>query len=121
VIQPNDLGKLDMNRKLVLIWIISSFVAILLGAIWTGFDRESNHAFNLYFGGIISSLLSVGYYSTPSNSIYGKISFAFVVITVVGIVFKILHYFWGNEIIVIGLAGIFGTYIWMWAREKRIL
>jgi hypothetical protein len=105
-------------KKLLSAWIITSFVAILIGIVWSRFDHDNNYAFLIYFNGIISSLLAVGYYSTPSNSIYGKITYGFVVLTVVGIAFKILH-LWANEMIVVGLLGISITYVLMWIRSHK--
>ena len=105
-----------MPKKLLSAWIITSFV---IGIVWSRFDHDNHYAFLIYFNGIISSLLAVGYYSTPSNSIYGKITYGFVVLTVVGIAFKILHYLWANEMIIVGLLGISITYVWMWIRSQK--
>jgi hypothetical protein len=110
-----------MEKKLVRTWIILSFVALIAGRIWSNADTSvNNFAFHLYFDGLLSSLLAVGYYSTPSSSVYGKIAFAFVVIMVIGIASKILHYDGADAMIIIGLAGIFVTYLVMWLREKRL-
>jgi hypothetical protein len=111
---------MEMKKKLIITWIVLSFLSILVGGVWSNFDPGRNLAFHLYFDGIISSLLSVGYYSTPSNSLYGKIAYGFVVITVCGIAFKILHFLWANEMIVIGLLGIFVTYVLMWVRTRKV-
>src|SRR5262245_10133230 len=110
-----------MEKKLVRTWIILSFAAHIAGRIWIGLDESANDlAYHLSFNGLLSSLLAVGYYSTPSDSVYGKIAFAFVVIMVIGIAFKILHYEGADAMIIIGLAGIFVTYLVMWLREKRL-
>ena len=109
-----------MKKELITIWIILSFLSILAGGVWSHFNADSKYAFHLYFDGILSSLLSVGYYSTPSNSLYGKIAYGFVGITVCGIAFKILHFLWANEMIVIGLLGIFVTYVLMWVRKRKV-
>jgi hypothetical protein len=106
-----------MSNKLVLAWIIISLIALTGGWIWS---KSDSNAFLLYFFGGISSLLAVGYYSTPSNSIYGKIAFGFIALMVGGISFKVLHYIGGNEMIIVSLLGILTTYIVMWFREKRI-
>jgi len=106
-----------MSKNFVLAWIIISFIALTGGWIWSYFD---SNALLVYFFGGISSLLSVGYYNTPSNSIYGKIAFGFVALVVGGIIFKVLHYAGGNKIIVIGLVGIVLTNVVMWYQEKRI-
>jgi hypothetical protein len=71
----------------------------------------------VYFFGLISSLLAVGYYSTPTGSVFGKVAYGFVVVTVAGIVMKVLHVVFANETIVAGLAGIAITFIIMWVRK----
>jgi hypothetical protein len=108
-----------MSKKLVSTWIIVSFLTVVGGWIWNNYDAANNTAFLLYFCGGISSLLAVGYYSTPSNSIYGKIAFGFIVLMVGGVSFKVLRYIGGNEMIVVSLLGIFATYMVMWFREER--
>ena len=106
-----------MPKKLVSFWIIISFAAIAIGFVWSRLDHDNHFAFLIYFNGWISSLLAIGYYSTPSNSMFGKIIYGFVVLTVVGIAFKILHYTGANEMIIVGLIGISITYVWMWIKS----
>jgi len=63
--------------------------------------------------------LVIGYYSTPSNSIYGKTAFGSVIIIIAGVVIKILHLYGGNELILAGLAGIAISYGLLWYKESR--
>ena len=99
-----------MKNKPVFIWIAISFVMLLIGWIWGQIEKGNTIAFYLYFLGWLSSLLAVGYNSTPSNSIYGKIAFAGVIIMVAGIAMKILHLTSANEAIIAGLFIIFATF-----------
>lgn len=96
-----------------------SLATCIGGFIWSRFDPSNAYSFNLFFFGWLSSLLVVGYASTPSDSLFGKIAFGFVVIMVIGIGMKILHLFAANVIIVVGLLGIFSTYGVMWFGSKR--
>lgn len=97
-----------------------SLTACIAGFIWSRFDPYNNeYAFNLFFFGWLASLVVVGYASTPSDSLSGKIAFGFVVIMVTGIGMKMLHLFAANVIIVVGLLGIFATYGVMWFGSKR--
>lgn len=109
-----------MPKKLVQAWIISSFVIILVAEIWKQYDPENTSLSMIKFYAVLSSLLSVGYYSTPSNSVYGKISFGFVLLLVIGIMFKVLHYEGADAMVVIGLAGLLTTFAWRWKKEKKI-
>ena len=63
--------------------------------------------------------MTVGYLSTPTNSRYGKIALGFVVIMITGIVMKILHLAWANEIIGVSLIGVLITYATMWFMENK--
>jgi hypothetical protein len=99
-------------------WILLSFVIWLAGGIWKHFNPDSAVAFLLYFFGWICTLLVVGFFSTPSNSVYGKIAFGSVGLTVAGIVLKVLHLPGGNETIVVGLLGIGATYAVMWLNKR---
>jgi hypothetical protein len=82
-------------------------------------DDTSDLGIGLFLFGWVSSLLAIGYYSTPSDSIFGKIAFSFVVVMVAGILFKMLHLMGANIMIIIGLAGIVAVYALMWFREKK--
>ena len=101
------------------IWLIISVIVWLAG--W--FLKDSigliDMPFPLYFFGWISMFLSIGYLSTPQNSIFGKIAFGFVIVMVTGIAFKMLHLPGGNEIILFGLVGLLATYITMWMEKKK--
>ncbi|HEY3403259.1 MAG TPA: hypothetical protein VGK59_07720 [Ohtaekwangia sp.] len=108
-----------MPRNPAKLWIISSFATALIGVLWSQYDSTNGVAFVLTFAGWLSSLLAVGYYSTPSNSVFGKIAFGFVVLTVIGIAFKILHLTGADEIIVAGLVCILVTYVIMWSVKKK--
>jgi hypothetical protein len=107
-----------MLRNSSSVLILVSFVIWLVGGVWKHFSPDSALAILLYFFGWISTLLVVGFFSTPSNSIHGKIAFAFVGLTVVGVVLKVLHLPAGNEVIVVGLLGIGATYTVMWFGKK---
>lgn len=108
-----------MHSKPVFIWIIISAVAAVVGYIWSRYDIGNGMAVSLYMLGWTSSLLAVGYHSTPSNSVFGKIAFVFVIIMVSGIMMKILHLLGANEIIIGGLLGIAVTYLVMWFGKKK--
>jgi hypothetical protein len=107
-----------MQKKILIGCAIISFASILCGFIWKIFDPRDYMATDLYFFGWLSSLLVVGYYSTPSDSIYGKILFVFIVIMVGGILIKVMHWEYANEIIIFSLAGITGTYLVKWLKER---
>lgn len=109
-----------ISNKLQLGWIFFSLVAVITGQLAPGFLPESDIRFVLIFYGQLSLLLAVGYYCTPSNSIFGKILFGFVVIMVIGIAFKILHYEGADLIIILSLLGIVGCYLWRWIKESRV-
>ena len=100
-----------MAKKLVIICFVISLSMLVGGAVWKAFDPESDTAILVYFQGWIASLLAVGYMSTPNDSIYGKIAFAFVCIIVAGVVMKFLHLQAANEIIIGGLLGLGSTYV----------
>lgn len=108
-----------MSKSPILIWIVLSFASLLIGVIWRQFDSSSEIATGLYFVGWISSLLAIGYFSTPTGSMYGKIAFGCVALMVTGIVMKILHLTGANEIIIIGLLGIGAAYGVMWFKDKK--
>lgn len=107
-----------MNRKSSIIWGSVSFAAVLAGLIWKKFDPQNGYEFTLYFLGWMSSLLAVGYVSTPSGSVHGKVAFGCVVIMVTGIAMKILHLIFANEIILAGLLGIVISYMVIWFRKR---
>jgi hypothetical protein len=105
------------NRFLMLGLI--SLAACIAGSIWSRTDPTNNYAFYLWFFGWISFLLVVGYFSTPSNSVFGKVAFRFVVLMVIGIVMKILHLLGGEVTIIVALVGIFATYVIMWFGKRK--
>jgi hypothetical protein len=107
-----------MNRKSSIIWGSVSFAGVLIGLLWRRFDPGNGYGFLLYFLGWMSSLLAVGYVSTPSDSTHGKIAFGFVVLLVTGIAMKLLHLILANEIILAGVLGILITYVAMWFGKK---
>jgi hypothetical protein len=107
-----------MLRKLLILWAVLSLASLLTGFIWKNSDSENHNAYQLYFIGWMSTLLVVGYLSTPSDSVFGKVAFGFVVFTVAGIAWKVLHLTGANEAIVIGLLGITATYAVMWFGKK---
>ena len=87
-----------------------SLAACISGFIWNRSDPDNDYAFHLFFFAWIAFLLVVGYTSTPSNSIFGKVAFGFVVIMVTGIAMKMLNLFGANIMIIVGLLGLFATY-----------
>ncbi len=99
--------------------MIVSLAALVAGAIWKHSVPDNSIASQLYFIGWMSTLLAVGYLSTPSNSVFGKITFVCVVLTVAGIAMKVLHLVGANSVIIIGLLGGVSTYILMWVRKKE--
>lgn len=105
------------NRFVVL--AVISLAAWLTGWILRRTDPDLDFGFYLSFFGWISFLLIVGYFSTPANSVFGKVAFTFVVIMVIGIIMKILHLLGGNFAIIVGLVGIFATYLIMWFGKKK--
>jgi hypothetical protein len=105
--------------KIVRYVLFGSLVSILAGYAWQILDPENSLAIALKFFGWIIFLLAVGYLSTPTNSIYGKIIFGTVIIMILGVIMKILHLAWANEVIVISLVGILITYATMWLREAK--
>jgi hypothetical protein len=74
--------------------------------------------FWLRFGGWLSFLLALGFFSTPSGT-PGTITFGWVIVMVTGIAFKVLHFTGGNAIIMTGLFGILITFSWIWFSRKR--
>jgi hypothetical protein len=99
--------------------LFCSLASILAGYAWQIFDSENSIAIAFKFFGWIVFLLAVGYLSTPTNSSYGKIAFSFVVIMIIGILMKVLHLAWANEVIIVALVGILITYVVMWLRETK--
>jgi hypothetical protein len=99
-----------MSRKRVLIWIILSAAAWIIGSTWTNYDPENSFAFGLKYLGWLSGLLAIGYFSTPSGTLFGKIAFGIVIFMIIGILFKMLHFPGGNIIIIIGLLGLAVAY-----------
>src|SRR5688572_19154225 len=91
-----------MTRNPVTFWIALSLGLWILGSAWRFANPTDEGGFLMYFLGWVSTLLAVGFYSSPGYSMYGKIAFAAVVVTVIGIVFKVLHWSGGNELIVVG-------------------
>jgi FtsH-binding integral membrane protein len=112
-IQPKG----SLLQSLIPWWIGLSITICLGGLLWKYIQPADPIAPLVYFFGLISSLLAVGYYSTPTGSLFGKVAYSFVVVTVVGIVMKVLHVVYANEMIAAGLAGIAITFIIMWVRK----
>ena len=108
-----------MGKNRLFILSVISAAACILGFIWNTSDPDHDYAFPLFFFGWIAFLLVVGYSSTPSNSIFGKVAFGFVVIMVIGIATKMLNLLGGNVTIIVGLLGIFATYLNMWLKKRR--
>jgi hypothetical protein len=104
-----------VNKKVIL---GIPFALILLGVVGRQFDPQNSVAFIFYLTGWLSSLIVVGYFSTPSNSLLGKICFGFVIVMTLGVLFKMLHFLGGNELIVVGLIGVVVTYGLWWFRKK---
>jgi hypothetical protein len=107
-----------MRKKTLTILTVISALAWAGGYVLHSFYPYNDFTFELYFFGWISFMLVVGYSSTPSNSLPGKIAFACVVVMILGIVMKILHMPAANIIIVIGLVGIGLTYFVMWFGKR---
>jgi hypothetical protein len=114
---PTMSSKLESSGLLKNAVGIIAFCAWIIGFMWMRLDKEG-YGFLLFTVGWIATLLVIGYHSTPSNSIYGKSAFGFVVVMVCGILFKILHFAYGDEIIILSLVGISGTYLAMWLKKK---
>jgi hypothetical protein len=108
-----------LGKKSVIVAVVVSLATLLIGYLWKISDPANNTAFILYFGGWIASLIVVGYVSTPTDSLFGKISFVFVIIMVVGIACKITHFPFANTLIIVGLAGIMITYAIMWLKSDK--
>ena len=108
-----------MRKNCFVILGVISLAAWISGFIWNRSEPDHNYAFHLFFFGWIAFLLVIGYFSTPSNSIFGKVAFGFVVIMVIGIATKMLNLLGANTMIVVGLLGIFATYLKMWFGQKR--
>ncbi len=102
-------------------WILTviSGVACAIAYLWSLTDPESATAVSTYFATWIIFLLALGYASTPSGSWCGKTAFLFVVVIVVGLTFKVLHFLGATEILVFGLIGLAATYAIMWVRTQR--
>jgi len=101
------------------VWPVLSIAVLITGIIWRLIDPENSIAFLLYFIGWLLTLLVIGYFSTPSNSSFGKIAFGFVVLMVMGIASKILHFLGGDVMIIAGLTGLGVTYVAMWYKKKK--
>ncbi len=115
---PMRLSNFVRRNRFVVLAVIS-LAAWLTGSILSRIDPNLDFAFYLSFCGWISFLLVVGYFSTPNNSVFGKVAFTFVVIMLIGIFMKILHLLGGNFTIIVGLAGILATYLIMWFGKKK--
>jgi hypothetical protein len=107
-----------MEKKTLRILTVISAIAWAGGYVFHNFYPDNDFIFSLYFFGWISFMLVVGYSSTPSSSLPGKVAFACVVVMILGIVMKILHMPGANIIIVVGLLGIGLTYFVMWFGKK---
>jgi hypothetical protein len=99
-----------MSRNGVLIWIIVSAAIWIMGSTWRSYDPENSLAFGMKYLGWLSGLLAIGYFSTPSGTLFGKVAFGIVIVMIVGILSKMLHLPGGNIIIIIALAGLFVAY-----------
>jgi hypothetical protein len=107
-----------MFRNPVSVWILLSAICWFVGLVWKYIEPYNETVFILNFSGWLSFLLAIGYYCTPSNSIYGKIAFACVTVIVIGIAMKILHIDGGNAAIVVSLGVLGATYVIMWRRQR---
>jgi hypothetical protein len=72
----------------------------------------------LIFCSWLSSLLAIGYLSTPSGSWNGKLAFTGVCVMVIGIGFKLLHLPGANVLIIAGIAVIGTVYIFLWIKNR---
>ncbi len=59
----------------------------------------------------------IAYFSTPSNSVYGKIAFGSSILAILGLGLKVLNFEWANTMIIVGLAGVVGAYAVMWIKS----
>jgi len=105
-------------RKLPVVLTFLSLAVLVAGLSWKHSDPGNSIAIGLYFIGWMSTLLAVGYVSTPSNSGFGKVTFGCVVLTMTGIAMKVFHILGANSVIIIGLLAGVSTYVVMWVREK---
>jgi hypothetical protein len=115
-------GKQSLKQVLkdpVILWVLLSFFGILVSYAWTQIDPENYFPDVLNFCSWLSSLLAVGYMSTPSGSWHGKLAFIGTVVIVIGITFKVLHLPGGNELILSGLAGTGVAYVFLWRKRKQ--
>ena len=108
-----------MENKTFKIIALASITALLIGFAWKMYDPFSGIAYFLYILGWLSSLLVVGYYSTPSGSVYGKIMFGCVVVMVSGIAMKVLHFIGADQTIIFSLGGLAVTYLFKWLNERK--
>lgn len=109
-----------MQKKILLIWFLVSVAAIAAGLLWRALDSQNTNASLLYTYGWLSSLLAIGYYSTPTGTVFGKIAFAAVVILVTGIAMKLFSIAGANQVIIGALLTIVITYAKMWMKDQKI-
>lgn len=105
-------------RDPLIILIIISFGATLVSYGFMQFDSGSGISFLIFFLSFLSSLILVGYVSTPSGSWQGKLAFAGVCVMVAGISMKVLHLPAAQELIILGLVIIGLAYILLWVIKK---
>jgi hypothetical protein len=103
-----------------ILWAGISFLVLFASYIWQWIDPENYDAPTATFCAWLSSLMAIGYLSTPSGSWYGKAAFAGVCVMVLGIGFKILHLPASNVLIVIGLAIITFSYLLPRIKNKKL-
>jgi hypothetical protein len=109
----------QMLRDPVILWTAFSFLGVIVSYIWMQIEPDNYDVSTLSFYSWLSSLLAVGYLSTPTGSWHGKVAFAGVVIMVIGIGFKILNLPGANGLIIAGLATIAATYLFDWMKKRR--
>jgi hypothetical protein len=108
-----------MQKRILLIWFLVSLASIAAGLLWRSIDSQNSNASLVYTYGWLSSLLAVGYYSTPSGTIFGKIAFAAVCILVTGIAMKVFGIAGANQVIIGALLTIGITYAKMWLKDQK--
>lgn len=102
----------------VILWVGISFAGLLFSYICEYFDPEFFMLYEIRFLSWLSSLLAVGYLSTPSGSWHGKLAFTGVCMMVTGIAMKILHLPASDVSIIAGLAIIVLAYLLLWIKKE---
>ena len=107
----------EYSKDPVILWVGISFSGVIISYAWQYFDPEFFMLYEIRFLSWLSSLLAVGYLSTPSGSWQGKVAFAGVCFVVSGIAMKILHLPAANVLIIAGLAIIVLAYSLLWIKK----